>query len=94
MTFLSSRDIGRGAAALPVVALITDAFLSYFVFGFQHPHFGCRKARTLIPAERADKARKKPAKPRRLDGCASDAWEFGILQQKFKHQEIMAGKFL
>jgi hypothetical protein len=29
-----------------------------------------------------------------LDGCASDAWEFGILQQKFKHQEIMAGKFL
>ena len=38
MTFLSSRVIGRGAAALPAVdALITDAFLSSFIFGSRQP---------------------------------------------------------
>jgi len=93
MTFLSSRDIGRGAAALPVDALITDAFLSSFVFGFQHPHFGTWKARTLIPAERADMARKRHAQPLRLDGCTIDAGEFGVMQQKFKQKTIMTGKF-
>ena len=39
MTFLSSLVIGRGSAAPPVdVALITDAFLSSFVFGPRQPN--------------------------------------------------------
>ena len=38
MTFLSSRVIGRGSTAPPAdVALITDAFLSSFIFGPRQP---------------------------------------------------------
>ena len=53
MTFLSSRVIGRGSTAPPAdVALITDAFLSSFIFGPRQPEWACWCARTLIPPVR------------------------------------------
>ncbi|MCA3360780.1 MAG: hypothetical protein ING08_06530 [Roseomonas sp.] len=96
MTFLSSRDIGRGSVPPPaVVALITDAFLIFSVVeGAPQAWPGSPIGRTHPPNAdlAADARRDAGAMPR--GERKSDARELSIAQQKFEQYRIFLRKFL
>ena len=94
MTFLSSRVIGRGSAALPVVvALITDAFLLFYRYRLAAGDAWVTGWQDALPIAAVEANAREGVSAMPWGKQQSDARESSVSQQKIKQNYNFFRKF-